>query len=155
MLSALVLIAALAAGQSQPGSIADQASQPLWRVAEGTELLAAVDAAPAMTAPDQPFNANFWIFQPAQTGVDAIAAAITVDCGTRSVVHHSFSGYAGTTFVGAAAAADGTAQPAEPGTVYGALIEHLCDPHTQARDVADFADFRAAQAARGGDTGAR
>ena len=148
MFVSLAFLSAVALVQSTVGSIADQASRPLWIVAAQTDLLAAVDRPPAITMPEQTVDASFWIFQPEQGGVDAIAAAVTVDCHAGTVVHHSFTGYAGTSLVGAAAATNVSAQPVEPDTVYGALVEHLCEPHTEAHVNPDYTDFTAAQAAR-------
>ena len=153
MLSALVLIATLAS-QPQPGSIADQASRPHWTVAETPAGLVTVDQPPAVIATAGSVDANFWVFD-VEGDINAIAAAVTIDCDARTITRHSLSAYAGTTFVGAAAATDVTAEPGAPNTVFGRVVEHLCDLHPEARPDADFSDFRAVQAARLAASGAR
>ena len=149
MFAALAL-AALSLSQTQPGSIADQATRPLWVVAEEGGTLAAIDRGPASATPAGPEDVTFWLFVGDQGGYDTMAAAITVDCGDRSFVHRSFAAFQGPAFVGAAAAQDTSRQTAEPDTYYGAVVAHVCDPSADSGRAADYADFLAVAAARAG-----
>jgi hypothetical protein len=143
--AAAALIATL---QVQPGSIADQASRSLWIVAEDAATLAAIDRAPASNAPSGPVAVNFWLFMAEADGYDTLVSALTVDCPSRTFVHHSFTAYRGPAFVGATAAQDTSSQAVEPDTFLGAMLAHVCDPSPDGGRAADFENFQAAGAAR-------
>ncbi|MBN8553406.1 MAG: hypothetical protein J0L52_10990 [Caulobacterales bacterium] len=147
MLTALAF-AALSLSQVQPGSIADQAQRPLWIIADEAATLAAVDRAPTAIAPSGPVDATFWLFLDDHDGYDTMAAAVTVDCAARTFVHHNFTGYRGSVFVGAAAAQDTSSQVVEPDTFYGAMIAHVCDPSPDSGRLADYENFQVAGSAR-------
>ncbi|HRH20815.1 MAG TPA: hypothetical protein PLE81_09285 [Brevundimonas sp.] len=148
MIFSLVLISALSLMQIQPGSIADQASRPLWILAEDAATLAMIDRAPSAVVPAAPVDLTFWLFLENSAGYDTMAAAITVDCAARTFVHRSFAAFNGPAFVGATAAQDTSSQTAEPGTYYGAMVAHVCDPSPESGRGHDFANFQAAGAAR-------
>ena len=148
MIVDLLAAAALAGLASQPSTLLQQAAHPLWQVTNDGENLAAVDRGPVRSSPVAPVDINYWIFMPEADGVDAIVSAMTVDCAARTFVHHSFSGYHGTSFVGASAATDTSAQTAEADTLFGAMVAHVCDPQPEGREAPDFGSYRDAVTAR-------
>lgn len=143
MLALLISLATLSIAQTQPGSIADQASRPLWMVAATDSLMLAVDVPPARSAGDGPIEFSLWAFIPVpDDGMDRMAAAVTVDCSSRTILVRSLAGYLGPNFVTASVSGSTTPEQATPGTNYGAVVAYVCDPHDGELPPPDFATFR-------------
>lgn len=142
------VLSTLALTQPQPGSVADMAERPLWRIAEQGRTLAAVDRAPAVATPSGPVDITFWLYLEDNSGYDSMASAITVDCATRTFAHRSFAGFRGQDFLGSAEALDTSSTTAEPDTYYGAMLSHVCDPSPDRERPADYENFRAIGASR-------
>lgn len=147
LISSLLAAAFLTTAQPHPGSVADQATRPLWAVVNDAQTLAAVDIPPATEESEGTVDVSFWVFQPMEDGYDTIVASMTVDCPARTFVHHNFSAFSGARYVGTTVATETAPEAAEDGTFYDYLVRYVCDPVEGEPRAADFADHRAAHLA--------